>query len=185
VAHVTDTATRIRATALELFASRGFEQTSLREIADQVGLTKASLYYHYPSKQALLLAIVAPLVDDTRPVVDAAERLAPTPANVRLVLTRQLDTMLRQQAVCGLLIRDAPAMITVLAPMWDEMHRLHTRLHTWLAGTDPTPTDRVRAMAALETLSVALKATAQLPTIDDHELRTTLLDAALAVLGHP
>lgn len=179
---VTDTRTRIRAAALDLFSTRGYEQTSLREIADQVGLTKASLYYHYPSKQALLLALVAPLVEDTRPVVDAAEKLAPTPANVRLILARQLDTILRQQAVCGLLVRDAAAMIAVLAPMWDEMHRLQTRLHAWLAGVDPTPADRVRAMAALETLGVALKAATQLPAIDEDELRAALLDSALAVL---
>ena len=53
---MTDTGARIRAVALDLFSSQGYEQTSLREIADRVGLTKASLYYHYPSKQALLLA---------------------------------------------------------------------------------------------------------------------------------
>lgn len=179
---VADTAARIRAAALDLFASHGYEQTSLRAIADRVGITKASLYYHYPSKQALLLALVAPLVDDTRPVVDAAERLAPSPANIRVILGRQLDTMLRQQSVCSLLVRDAPAMIAVLAPMWDEMNRLQSRLQTWLAGIEPTPTGQVRAMAALHTLGVALKASTEVPTLDEDELRTVLLDTALAVL---
>lgn len=180
---MTDTRARIRAAALERFSSHGYANTSLREIADQVGLTKASLYYHYPSKQALLLALVAPLIEDTHPIVDAAEQLAPTPANIRLILGRQLDTMLRQHDVCALLVRDAAAMVAVLAPMWEEMHRLQTRLHTWLAGVEPTPTDQIRAMAALDTLGVALKASAEVPTIDADELRTVLLDSALAVLG--
>jgi AcrR family transcriptional regulator len=180
-----DTGARIRAAALELFSSQGYEKTSLREIADQVGLTKASLYYHYPSKQALLLALVTPLVERTRPVVEAAERLAPTPANVRVILARQLDTMLCQQAVCSLLVRDAAAVIAVLAPMWEEMRLLQTRLCDWLAGTDPTPNGRVRAMAALETLGVALKASTEFPGMDDDELRSALLDVAVAVLGLP
>lgn len=180
---VIDTRARIRAVALELFSSHGYAKTSLREIADQVGLTKASLYYHYPSKQVLLLALVVPLVEDTHPVVDAAEQLAPTPANVRLILGRQLDTMLRQHDVCALLVRDAAAMVAVLAPLWEEMRGLQARLRTWLAGAHPTPTDQVRAMAALDTLGVALRASAEIPAIDADELRTVLLDSALAVLG--
>ena len=180
---VVDTSGRIRAVALELFAAHGYEQTSLREIADQVGITKASLYYHYPSKQSLLTALVDPLVEDSRAVVDEAEKLQPTPDNVRAILARQLDTILREQALCGLLVRDAVAMIAVLAPRWEEMLGLQSRMYAWLAGPGASPSTCVRAMAALETLGVPLKAAGQLPAIDDDELRSTLLDAALAVLG--
>lgn len=44
--------------AVELFASRGFDATSIREIAGEAGVQPASVYYHYPSKEALLSAIV-------------------------------------------------------------------------------------------------------------------------------
>src|SRR5262249_12854805 len=37
---------RIQAIALELFAEQGYEKTSLREIAERLGVTKAALYYH-------------------------------------------------------------------------------------------------------------------------------------------
>ena len=57
-----DTKAEIHRAALELFSAKGYEKTSLREIAERVGLTKASLYYHYPSKQALLLDLIQPLV---------------------------------------------------------------------------------------------------------------------------
>ena len=40
--------------ALELFAVNGFEATSIAQIADAVGLRKASLYSHYSSKQEIL-----------------------------------------------------------------------------------------------------------------------------------
>jgi AcrR family transcriptional regulator len=180
---VVDTSARIRAAALELFSAHGYEQTSLREIADQVGITKASLYYHYPSKQALLSALVEPLVEDSRAVIDEAERLEATPDNVRSILARQLDTILRERSLCGLLVRDAVAMIAVLAPRWEELLGLQSRMYAWLAGPDASPARCVCAMAALETLAVPLKAAGQLPPIDEDELRTTLLDAALAVLG--
>ena len=44
--------------SLELFSVRGFEATSISQIADAVGIRKASLYSHFDSKQAILDAIV-------------------------------------------------------------------------------------------------------------------------------
>ncbi len=43
--------------AAHLFASRGFESTSMRDIAAHVGKTPGSLYYHFDSKDDLLLAV--------------------------------------------------------------------------------------------------------------------------------
>ena len=51
---------RIQAVALELFTEQGYEKTSLREIAERLGVTKAALYYHFKSKDE----IVTSLVDD-------------------------------------------------------------------------------------------------------------------------
>src|SRR5699024_11834697 len=65
-----DTKTEIRKVALELFAQQGFDRTSLREIAERLDITKAALYYHYPSKNDLLRAIVTPLADDLRALVE-------------------------------------------------------------------------------------------------------------------
>src|SRR3712207_8758015 len=42
-----------------LFARRGFEQTSVQAIADAVGLSKAGLLHHFPSKDALRAAVLA------------------------------------------------------------------------------------------------------------------------------
>jgi TetR/AcrR family transcriptional regulator len=53
-----DTAWRILASALELFARRGYESTGVQEIAGAAGITKPALYYHFGSKQGLLDAIV-------------------------------------------------------------------------------------------------------------------------------
>jgi AcrR family transcriptional regulator len=55
-----DTRSRIQEIALELFAEQGYEKTSLREIAERLGVTKAALYYHFKTKDD----IVASLFED-------------------------------------------------------------------------------------------------------------------------
>ena len=54
-----NTRQRIQDVALELFAEQGYEKTSLREIADRLGVTKAALYYHFRTKEDILAGIVA------------------------------------------------------------------------------------------------------------------------------
>lgn len=53
-----DTKEKILETALELFAQSGYLGTSMSDIAKQLGITKAALYKHYASKQAILDRIV-------------------------------------------------------------------------------------------------------------------------------
>ena len=63
-------AARIARVAARLFAERGFDATSVREIAEASGVTKPTLYYHFGSKQGLGEAIL------TRPMAVMARRLA-------------------------------------------------------------------------------------------------------------
>ena len=56
-----DTRAEILAVATELFSEQGFEATSLREIAERLGITKAALYYHFPSKDDILRALLEPM----------------------------------------------------------------------------------------------------------------------------
>jgi AcrR family transcriptional regulator len=48
---------RILDVALDLFTEQGFDGTSLRQIAEQLGVTKAALYYHFTSKDDILMAL--------------------------------------------------------------------------------------------------------------------------------
>ena len=43
--------------ALDLFTEQGYDGTSLREIAERLGVTKAALYYHFESKEDILMAL--------------------------------------------------------------------------------------------------------------------------------
>src|ERR1700728_3994702 len=48
---------RILNVALDLFTEKGFDGASLREIAERLGVTKAAIYYHFASKDDILMAL--------------------------------------------------------------------------------------------------------------------------------
>lgn len=54
----------IRQAALDMFATRGFEGTSVRDIASAVGVQPASLYNHYSSKEEILWDITRISLED-------------------------------------------------------------------------------------------------------------------------
>src|ERR1700744_2476893 len=68
-----DTRERILDVALELFNDQGYDATSLREIAERLGITKAALYYHFRSKDDILGALLAPMGVVVAELVDRLE----------------------------------------------------------------------------------------------------------------
>ena len=51
-------AERILSTALDLFAIKGYDATSVREICEAAGITKPTLYHFFGSKDGVLQALV-------------------------------------------------------------------------------------------------------------------------------
>jgi len=67
--------------AASLFCSQGYGDTSMREIADKVGIKQASIYYHFPSKEVILTEILSISIDT---VVEAvSKRINELPQNTR------------------------------------------------------------------------------------------------------
>ena len=64
---------KIRTVAQALFAERGFARTTIREIADQTGVTSRLLYHYYPNKEALYLSLLEAAVSE---VVVQVEHIA-------------------------------------------------------------------------------------------------------------
>jgi AcrR family transcriptional regulator len=173
-----DTRARIRQVALELFAARGFEKTSLREIADRLGVTKAALYYHFPSKDALLESQVAPLLDEVDALLDDGEALRAGVPRQREFLERYLDLLLGHRALIGWLVND----VAVLAhPAVGLRARAQAqRIQALLGGDAVDLAERVRVTAALGALNSGV---ANFPGTPSDDLRAPLLAAARAVLG--
>ena len=78
-----EAAERVLKAATRLFGERGYPSTSMRDIAEAVGILAGSLYSHISSKEAVLLQIVETGIDrylaEVLPIVESGER-----ADVRL-----------------------------------------------------------------------------------------------------
>jgi AcrR family transcriptional regulator len=78
---------RIRIEAAGLFRRKGFNGTSMADLAAEVGITKSSLYHHFPSKQALLSEIIELTVNRVAPLV---QEVADADLSVRERLSQAL-----------------------------------------------------------------------------------------------
>lgn len=71
---------RILAAAMALFGERGYASTSLRAIANEVGMTPPALYWYFPSKQAILYELLRATVFNFLEAVEA-EVVGPSPGD--------------------------------------------------------------------------------------------------------
>ncbi|QAY70699.1 TetR/AcrR family transcriptional regulator [Xylanimonas protaetiae] len=58
-----ETRERILTAAMQRFVEQGYDKTSLREIAEDVGVTKAALYYHFRTKDDIVRTALAGILD--------------------------------------------------------------------------------------------------------------------------
>jgi AcrR family transcriptional regulator len=97
-----DTRTRIQRTALDLFTERGYEATSLREIAEALGVTKAALYYHFKTKEEILDSLILDRLAKIEELIAwAAEQ--PRSAELRREFVRRYSNLLYEQGHHGLM----------------------------------------------------------------------------------
>jgi AcrR family transcriptional regulator len=82
---------KIKETAAHLYALKGYNATSMREIAKEVGVTKASLYYYYESKEELFFDIVK---DSFAHLVQMSQQLADSDQPVWSVLSEWVDKII-------------------------------------------------------------------------------------------
>lgn len=85
---IRDTRSRIQQVALELFTEQGYEKTSLREIAERLGVTKAALYYYFKSKEELVESFVGDRVTEIDNMIEWL-RAQPRTAEVRREFIRR------------------------------------------------------------------------------------------------
>src|SRR5690606_37318230 len=150
---------RILAVALELFAQHGYAGTSIRDIADRMGITKAAVYYHFRSKVDLL-----------------AEVLQPAMARVEAVLIehgRPTDRTGRRRLVAALVDVIVAFGTRVAAMMSDPAAGAHRRALRGATGlreraglalldpprsVDATVSDRIRAACLVACLPAGIAA---------------------------
>ena len=93
--------------AAALFARRGFAKTSVQDVADAVGLSKAGLLHHFPSKDALYEAVLAQADSLGRAALDQVRHLPVGPLRDHRVVEVFVDVALAHPGVVALML--APA----------------------------------------------------------------------------
>jgi len=174
----TDTKARIQAVARELFSQQGVQQTSLRQIADRLGITKPALYYHYDSREALVASMFEPLIDDMEAFL-AAHETSP-PADPRALLGQHFDLLTRHRDLITMLVRD----LSILAELdlTTRMLEWRRRLMTLLIGPSPPLAARVRAVVAIGGMS---DTTIEFTGVPMETIKAAAIEAAAAALGLP
>ncbi|WP_222268000.1 TetR/AcrR family transcriptional regulator [Modestobacter marinus] len=90
--------------AASLFAQRGFAKTSVQDVADAVGLSKAGLLHHFPSKDALHDAVRAQAAALGQRVLDQVGDLPPGPARDRRAIEVLVDVAVAHPGLVALLL---------------------------------------------------------------------------------
>ena len=83
--------TKIREAAAKLFAEKGFENTTTRDIAGAAGINNAALYYYFDSKEQLLYQILEEVMRTGLDRIAEIE-LSPRPLKEKLALTLRIHT---------------------------------------------------------------------------------------------
>ena len=180
----TDTRSRVQKVALELFAEQGYEKTSLREIAERLGVTKAALYYHFKSKEDIVHSFTDDYFAELDRLVDWAKGQPRDDESRREILDRYVGIVLASNEVFRFLEQNRASVQSMEAGK-ERFARVRVRLDALvevLVGADAPLRDRVRATTAV--LSVGATCMFFLDQVDDRDkLRAIVLEMAADLTG--
>jgi AcrR family transcriptional regulator len=147
-----DTRRQIQEVALELFTERGYETTSLREVAERLGVTKAALYYHFKTKEDIVASLVAERLAEMDALIAWVAGQPRTAETRRELLERYCDDLYRskQHLIVRFFERNQAAMhaLPIVA-------QLRERMLTLLDGlTDPADPPAVRLRRSLAIFAI-------------------------------
>ena len=143
------TRARILWIALDLFTTQGYDKTSMRQIAERLGFSKAAIYYHFASKEDILMALDARLYDLGHDALTTVEASETAPEVWMALLDRLIDQILEHHALFVLHERNRAA----IAELHRERHVSgHGNLEEWLrvalANQEIALEDRMRMACA-------------------------------------
>ena len=174
-----DTRTRLIEAAIDLFTRHSFAGTSLQMIADELGFTKAAIYHHFRTREQLLAAVIEPMLDELRAVVESAEAKRTPHARAEHMLSGYAALAVRNRGLVAVLATD-PSVATVLTDR-AEWGKLILRQLALLADVDPGPAGEVKAAVVFAGIAGAAGPT--WGNLDDDALREHLVDAGRRILG--
>jgi AcrR family transcriptional regulator len=200
----TQTRQKLIEVALELFGTRGFHGTTVRNIAQAAGANVAAVGYHFGGKEGLYLAVAHYLGDTVVSVMgamarDAAARLANAGGDnntARLILSdfmarlvRQVIRTRRNNAVIGFVIGEQLRPTDAFPILYENgLRQLHESLAAIVAVIDDRrPDDEISIIVAMtlfgQAFSFGVGQTTLLARLDRQELSAASVDRIAAIIG--
>jgi AcrR family transcriptional regulator len=132
-----DTRRKIYESALSLFREKGFEQTTMRDIAAKAGVALGGAYYYFSTKDAIVLAFYRETQESSHQViVEALAGRKKLKDRIRVVLEKRLELLKPNRKFCAALLRHAPDASDSLSPFSEESRaiREHAIEHMRIAA---------------------------------------------------
>jgi len=179
-----DTRARLRELALQLFAEQGYEKTSLREIAEHLGVTKAALYYYFKSKEDIVRSLVEDYMADMDELIEWG-KAQPRTAATRAEIVRRYLRIAADGAGVFRMLQQNQAAVASLASAKERGELFRERLDAiidLLVDPGATLREQVRAASALMSVNIGcLRYQNQVSSRE--ELERILLDVAMELVG--
>lgn len=159
----TTSANRILDTALDLFSTRGYEATSVREICEAACITKPTLYYFYGSKEGVFRALVVSALEELKQdLIDALARPEPLIDRFKLMTRNFFADASRRRKLwrfiaSSMWMPDASHAADLPCAYHEYCERLGAAIDAAVANGEltPGPTD-IRLLVLLGSLGEAL-----------------------------
>lgn len=160
---------RILDVAVDRFTEAGYEATSLREIAEDLGITKAALYYHFKSKDDIARALIEPFLDRWGDL--ELEAVGADDDRWLAAVTEFFEQAVAEQRIVAMFVRNHAAFERVVD--LDDFDTHVERFRATIGGVDLPLAQRVRRAVAFGGSMDCLWGFAD---SDPDELRTAVLE---------
>jgi len=118
----TDTRQKLLDVAMSLIGQHGCAGTSLQMIADELGITKAAIYYHFRTRDDLLLALMEPIFQQICLVVENAERQRTPRAQMDAMVRGYAEVVARHRSLAAVVVFDVNVRrILQTQPDWGDL----------------------------------------------------------------
>lgn len=132
---------RIYEAALEMFREKGFEQTTMRDIARKAGVALGAAYYYFDSKDAIVLAFYEYMQESGhQPTLDAIAHHRKLRDRIRVVLEKRFELLAPNLKFLGALFKHSPDTNDPLSPFSKETNAIREKaielFRTAIEGSD-------------------------------------------------
>jgi AcrR family transcriptional regulator len=116
-----ETRTRILDAALTLFRERGFDETTMRDVAAAAGMATGAAYYYFRSKEELVMALYARNAEEARTLVPSAiDRTGDLKKRIRAVIDTTFEQFAEHRRLFRALVRIGMDPAHPLSPFGNE-----------------------------------------------------------------